>query len=246
MYGSLARIGLVVPSSNTIVEPEIAGLLPAGVDAYASRVLQVETGDPAQEAATVLAIRSGLGRAIDELATLAPAAIGFASTEASFLNGATDDRETCSVLSVRARCPVLTASRAVVLALRALEVGRIALATPYPAAVAGRGAAFLAEEGVETVSSVGLGIVGNLARGRLPVGAARDVAIQADVPAAEAVLVSGTNWPTLEALPELERQLGKPVFSSTAAMVWALLRRAGIAQPLPVLGRLGALPAPLG
>jgi maleate isomerase len=246
MYGSLARIGLVVPSSNTIVEPEIARMLPPGVHAYASRVLRAEAGDADGELEAILASRAGLGRAVDELATLAPAAIGFASTAASFLNGAVDDRETCSVLSFRARCPVLTASRAGVLALRALGVRRIALATPYLAEIAGRGVAFLAEEGVETVSSVGIGVVGSLAKGRLPVGAAQDVAIQADVPAAEAVLVFGTNWPTLEALPELERRLGKPVFSSNAALGWALLRRADIGIPLPALGRLGTVLAPLG
>jgi maleate isomerase len=246
MYGSRARIGLVVPSSNTVVEPEIRELLPAGVDAYATRVLRTGTADPAGEAAAILAVRVGLGRAVDELVTLAPAAIGFASTAGSFLNGAEDDRETCSVLSVRARCPVLTASRAMVLAVRALGVGRVALATPYPGRIADRGAAFLAEEGIETVGSASLGLAGDLAVGRLPAGAAADLAVQADGPGVEAVLIAGTNWPTVAALPELEERLGKPVLSSNAATAWALLRRAGVTGPIPPLGRLGTLPAPSG
>jgi maleate isomerase len=246
MYGSAARLGLVVPSANTTIEPEIARLVPAGVDAYATRVLQPEeTGDAGREAAGVLAMRVGLGRAVDELATLSPAAIGFASTAASFLNGAVDDRETCSVLSFRARCPVLTASRSVVLALRALGVRRVALGTPYPAEITEWATTFLAEEGVQTVASLGLGIVGNLAKGRLPVSAAELLAVQADVPQAEAVLLSGTNWRTLEALPRLEGRLGKPVLSSNGATGWALLRRSGIEDPLPALGRLGHRPAPV-
>lgn len=231
MYGTVARIGLVVPSANTVVEPEIGGLLPAGVDAYATRVLGARTVDPV----SVMAVRAGLGRAVDELATLTPAAIGFASTAGSFLNGATDDRETCSVLSVRAGCPVLTASRAVVLALRALGVDRVALASPYPARVAERGIAFLAEEGVETVRSVAD-----------PAAAPADVALRADGSSAQAVLIAGTHWPTVAALTDLERRLGKPVLSSNAATAWCLLRRAGLATPLPLLGRLGSLPAPPG
>jgi maleate cis-trans isomerase len=234
MYGTVARIGLVVPSSNTVVEPEIGGLLPSGVAAYATRVLWARSADPA----AIMAVRpglgrAGLGRAVDELATLAPAVIGFASMAGSFLNGATDDRETCSVLSVRAGCPVLTASGAVVLALRALGVDRIALVSPYPAPVAERAVGFLAEEGVQTVGSVA-----DVA------GAPADVAIAADRPAAQAVLIAGTNRPTVTALAELERRLGKPVLSSNAATAWALLRRAGIATPIPALGRLGSLPAP--
>jgi maleate cis-trans isomerase len=246
MYGRRARIGLVVPSSNTTSEPEIGRLLPDGVDAYATRVLQrEETEDAARETAGVLAMRAELGRAVDELATLQPVAVGFASTAASFLNGAVDDRETCSVLSFRARCPVVTASRSVVLALRALGVRRVALATPYPAGITDWAVSFLAEEGLDTVSAVDLGLVGSLARGRLPVGAAENLALRADVPAAEAVLVVGTNWRTLEALPGLERRLGKPVLSSNGATGWALLRRADVTDRLPALGRLGTCPAPV-
>lgn len=238
MYGARARLGLVVPSTNTTAEPEIAGMLPPGVAAYAARVLQVETDDPAEKAATVLAMRSGLDRAVGELTGLGPAAIGFACTAASFLNGAADDRETC------ARLGLLTTSRAVVLALRALDVRRVALVTPYLESINDREAAFLAEEGVVTVSSYGLGIVGNLPKGRLPVGAAADAVLAADTAGAEAVFVSCTNWRTLECLTDLERRLDKPVVSSNSATGWALLRRAGIDDRLPGIGRLGALRAP--
>lgn len=244
MYGARARLGLVVPSTNTTAEPEIGRMLPPGVAAYAARVLQVETEDPAEKAATVLAMRSELDRAVGELTGLGPAAIGFACTAASFLTGAADDRETCARLSGRAGRPVLTTSRAVVLALRALDVRRIALVTPYPAGINDREVAFLAEEGVATLSRCGLGIVGNLPKGRLPVDAAADAVLAADTDGAEAVFVSCTNWRTSERLADLERQLGKPVVSSNSATGWALLRRAGIDDPVPGIGRLGALAAP--
>lgn len=235
MYGARARLGLVVPSTNTTAEPEIGAMLPAGVVAYAARVLQVETDDPAEKAATVLAMRSGLDRAVGELTGFGPAAIGFTCTAASFLNGAEDDRETC------ARLGLVTTSRAVVLALRALGVRRVALVTPYLGAINEREAAFLAEEGVATTSSYGLGIVGNLPKGRLPVDAAARAVLAADTEGADAVFVSCTNWRTLECLPDLERRLGRPVVSSNSATGWALLRAAGIDDPVPAIGRLGAV-----
>lgn len=242
MYGTRARLGLVVPSSNSTAEPEIARMLPDGVTAYASRVLQVETDDPAEKVATILAMQAGLGRAVDELVSVRPAAIGFACTAASFLNGAVDDRETCAALSTRAGCPVLTTSRAVVLALRSLGVRRVALATPYLPEINAGEAAFLAEEGVEVVNSVGLGIVGNLPKGRLPAEASRRAVAEADTPDAQAVFVSCTNWRTVDHLPELERRLSKPVLSSNSATAWALLRRAGIHDGPAGVGRLGRLP----
>jgi maleate cis-trans isomerase len=39
MYGYCARIGLIVPSSNTVCEQEVAAPCPEGVAAYAARIL---------------------------------------------------------------------------------------------------------------------------------------------------------------------------------------------------------------
>jgi maleate cis-trans isomerase len=41
-----------------------------------------------------------------------------------------------------------------------------------------------------------------------------------DSTAAEAVFISGTGLPTLPVIDMLERDLGKPVFSSPTAMMW--------------------------
>jgi maleate isomerase len=39
MYGHRARMGLIVPSSNTVCEQEVAALCPDGVAAYTARIL---------------------------------------------------------------------------------------------------------------------------------------------------------------------------------------------------------------
>jgi maleate isomerase len=45
MYGYRARIGLIVPSSNTVCEQEVVALCPEGVAAYAARILFKPTMD---------------------------------------------------------------------------------------------------------------------------------------------------------------------------------------------------------
>ena len=60
---------------------------------------------------------------------------------------------------------------------------------------------------------------------------------------AEAVFVSGVGLPTLDVIGEAEADLGKPVLSSAAAMLWNALRTAGIATPVPGCGRLLADPS---
>jgi maleate cis-trans isomerase len=68
------------------------------------------------------------------------------------------------------------------------------------------------------------------------------LARKADTPAAEAVLLSGTGLPTVGVLQTLEHDLGKPVLSSTQAMLWHALRVAGVRQAVPGFGRLLAEP----
>jgi maleate cis-trans isomerase len=59
-----------------------------------------------------------------------------------------------------------------------------------------------------------------------------------DVPAAQAVFLSGVGMPTIETLQQLEQDLGKPVLSSASAMTWNALRIAGVNAPIDGFGSL--------
>jgi maleate cis-trans isomerase len=64
------------------------------------------------------------------------------------------------------------------------------------------------------------------------------LARQVDVPQAQAVFLSGVGMPTLATLEKMERDLGKPVVSAAAAMMWNALRVAGVSEPVKGFGRL--------
>jgi arylmalonate decarboxylase len=70
----------------------------------------------------------------------------------------------------------------------------------------------------------------------------RGLARAADDPAAAALLLSCTNLYTVELIAGLEAELGKPVVSSNGATYWYCLRRLGVTDRLPALGRLGETP----
>lgn len=238
------RLGLVIPSTNTTVERELPKLDARNVDWFSTRVLQRETDDPAEKIATVLAMRDELDSASDRLEGLTPAAIGFACTAASFLEGLSADLELCARLTDRLGTPFLTASGAVRDALGALGAERIALVTPYINEVNEREVAYFDAVGVQTIASVGLGIVGNLPKGRLPLQASAD-AVRELMDASgrgkvDAVFVSCTNWLTVANIGTLEAELGVPVVSSNSALAWALLRTAGVDAAPAELGRLAA------
>jgi maleate cis-trans isomerase len=62
---------------------------------------------------------------------------------------------------------------------------------------------------------------------RLHLDTVKDLAREVDRPEAEAVFLSCTNLQTVPILAELERELGKPVFSSNVATFWDVMRLMG-------------------
>lgn len=232
MYGSRLRLGLVVPSSNTTVEMEFFGMLPDNVSVHITRVYQPETNDPREKEATILQMFERMDGAARELMSVRPGVIGYACTSGSFIRGADDDRATCRRLTQVAGVPFVTASTAVVQALQALNVRRVAVATPYIDTVNQREVAYLSEWGFDVVTIQGLDIVGNLPKGHLPAEASYELALRVDSPQADCVFISCTNWRTVENLRNLQRVLAKPVISSNQALMWAMLKAGGLAEPL--------------
>lgn len=239
MYGSDLRIGLLVPSSNTTIEMEWHRMVPEGVSTHATRLFQAETNDPAKKIETVLKMHERMDDATRELMSVEPGVIAYGCTAGSFLKGAADDQAMCARLTDLAGVPFLSTASAVTKAIRHLGVWRIALATPYLDTVNEHEKQYLqAGAGVEVVSMKGLNIVGNLPKGRLGPEVAAALAREVDHPEAEAIFISCTNFRTLEALAPLEAELGKPVFSSNQATLWAALRAAHYCTPLVGYGSL--------
>lgn len=247
MYGRRARLGVIVPSTNTTVEPEFAAYLPRDVAVFSTRVLVAEVATEAEKAASLLAMHDGMDRAVTELASAGVDAIAYACTSGSFLAGRDSDQVMCAELTRRHGVPIVTTSSALVAALHALSASALAVVTPYVAPVADGAAAYLTEAGFRVAARNDLHILSNLDKGRLEPAASYRAATDLDT-AADAVVVSCTNWRTLDSLAAIEAETGTPAISSNLATLWALLRLAGIddrlspdvalmSRPLPASAR---------
>lgn len=237
MMGWRARLGFLVPPGNPTVEPEMMQLAPAGVSVHFSRlVASGPTGTPAGQAERNRSYLEHIYESTALLAMVHPDVIVLAHTASSYTLAPEAEAELLARLARESGCPVVTAAGAVKHALIHLGAHKVALATPYTEAISQQGKTFLEAHGFDIVGYQRLDGVHNIYEETTE--RAYRLARQADVPEADAVFISGTGLPTIPVIDILERDLGKPVFSSATAMMWQALRTAGIGEPIPGYGRL--------
>jgi maleate cis-trans isomerase len=236
-YGWRAKLGLIVPPTNTVNEAEWARMTPEGVTVHVMRMpLHTDTTSEAGRHALYEDIR----HAVTELAKAGPDVIAYACTAGSMVTPL--DALTNFMQEVSGIASVATAS-ALVHACRVLGLSRISIATPYHDALNEHEAAFLSANGIQAVRVLGLGIG---ARGpqeyveiaRVSKQRVYEHCRSADAPGAQGMVVSCTDFATLEAIPKLEAELGKTVVSSNLATFWLALRTAGVEDRLSGFGRL--------
>ncbi|MBA3413897.1 MAG: maleate cis-trans isomerase [Chloroflexia bacterium] len=237
MYGERGRIGLITLATDTSVLPEYQRAMPAGVAVYPAPILLPRGEVTPAALAEMLAVDS-LERAASLLTWAEVGTIGFACTSGSFVHGVGWDRVLVERIEGATGVPATTTATAVVQALRAVGARTVAVATPYTDDLNRIERGFLEGNGFAVAAIGGLGCGIDAEIGRLgPDDAVRLVA-EVDRPEADAIFVSCTNWHCLEAVPELEARLGKPVVTSNLAGAWAALQAIGLDEAAPASGTL--------
>jgi len=231
MYGWRGKIGLIVPSSNTTCEMEFHRMVPEGVSVHTARVFNPEVTQEEEKEKAMLEMSAELLRAAREVASVQPGVIIYACTTASFIKGPGYDRELGDRVRRETGIPGYSTTTAVMEALKALGLKRIALATPYAQSIGERETIFLEKEipGMKVVAEKHLGYVANLPKGRLTPQSAYQTAREVDRPEADGIFISCTNWRTMEIIEQLERDCGKPVITSTQASFWMAIKTLGVA-----------------
>jgi maleate isomerase len=234
-YSWRGRIGLIVPSTNTTLEPEFARMAPEGVGVYASRVYQVGP----QEPSSYHRMAEDIETAAAMLATSEIDVIAFGCTSCTYFVSPDVVKAT---MQKAARCTAILTADAVVDALRVLKVKSIGVVGPRTKMVTDREVKFLQDAGfqVAAVKSLGLGTNEEERRsiGRVPPQVVYSLASSIARPEIEAFFVSCTQLATLNMIATLEQSLGKPVITSNQALMWRSLRMLNFREPIAGFGRL--------
>ncbi|MFI9645960.1 decarboxylase [Streptomyces sp. NPDC052040] len=178
-----------------------------------------------------------LAAGVEELRLSGAEAVVWACTAGSFVYGWEGAHQQVRALAVAAGMPASATSFAFVHAVQEIGVSRVAVAAPFPEAVAELFAGFLRAAGLEVVSVRGAGA----APDEVSTWGADEVLALAragDHADAQAVLLPDTALHTAAHLTDLEKELVKPVLTANQVTMWEALRLVDRRVNAPTLGSL--------
>jgi maleate isomerase len=226
------RVGLLIPSSNTVMEVDFYRNLPQDTTVHTGRMYMVETTAAGEDRM----LREFTMPAAEAVGTANPHVTVFGCTSAGALYGDEYDRDLCARIGRVTSSVPISVIASVNRDLRKTGASRVAVITPYVDELNARIRASIEAEGFEVACLHGMGITTNFdiaevtppqivefVRGRLG----------PRVPA-EALFISCTNFNAIGALPALREIYDVPIVTSNLAALNAVRRelaRLSIAVP---------------
>jgi maleate isomerase len=217
------RIGLIVPSVNTRMEPEFYRVADIrDVNYYTARVFMT---NPTEE--ILIAMEKDLRRAATMISSVLPEAVVYGCTSGSFIKGEIWDNQIIAQIEEICHCPAVTTSRAMLNAIQELGLKKITLVTPYTDDINEKEVAFFEHNRIRVVAMKGLQIADIETLRTRTQEEMRQLVLSTDVAESEGVFISCTAVEGTSVCQELEDRLGKPVLSSNLVSLWNVLRLIG-------------------
>jgi maleate cis-trans isomerase len=231
-----ARIGMIIPSVNSMTEPQFNRFAPPGLTVHVARARVAGPWKrPLMDMAEEIATSARL------LSDVAPDLIVFHCTDTSMTQGPQGEGRILDIVRQATGIEALATSRLVIEALQALGLRKLVLLSPYKSNRAVID--YLHATGFNVVHDVALGLE-SLEFANVTPAQWSELARKHDSPEADGVFLSCTNTTQMEAIADIERELGKLVVNSNQAVLWGCMRRLrsklGAVAPMPELGRLMA------
>jgi Maleate cis-trans isomerase len=228
-----SRIGMLTPSSNTVLEPVTCRLAAPFADrlsVHFSRFRVTEISD-AQYSHDQFHV-SPMLEAAKLLTDAHVNMIAWNGTSGSW-EGIDKDLALVQTIQAEAHVPATTSTLALLDAFRALNVRRFGLVVPYVDTITGRIKETFVNAGFECVASTNENISINYQFAEIPASTLRERIKQVAQARPDAIAIHCTNLCGADVAQELEEELGIPIIDSVVVTLWAMLRYLKIDAPLP-------------
>ncbi|MEM8836973.1 MAG: Asp/Glu racemase [Pseudomonadota bacterium] len=234
-----ARFGILVPFTNSNLEPDMALMAPAGISMHFARMGGYDEDEIPDENQMKGLGSSDIDEPIRLLMGVKPDVVLYGCTSATLTHGPGFDRDLAAMINTASGAKTVTAAGALVNALTLLGLSRIGFASPYVPAINDLAISFLDTMGIETLGRSDVTQrLGNEEQGALTPSSILELARKANHEEADAIVLSCTDMRSVEIISELEKEIGKPVVTSNQAMMVQALQMIGFDKPVPGFGKL--------
>ena len=221
------RIGMLTPSSNTVVEPVTFAICQSypGLTCHFSRfqVTEISLGN----ASLAQFEHSPFMTAAALLADAQVDVIAWNGTSSAW-RGFSEDERLCEAIQAEFGIPTTASMMALNHILSAKNQKSLGLVTPYLSEVQQQILENYSKAGFECVAEDHLGIKVNFDFARVSADDIRTQVSKVAESKPQAIIVVCTNVRAAPLVEELEREYGIPIYDSTSAVVWHALRLAGV------------------
>jgi maleate isomerase len=226
-----AKLGVLVPSSNTVMEPDLYKMVPEGVTLHFTRIRNIE--DTKEELSNMI---NYVASAAELLSHAKVDVIAFGCTGGSFIGGRGYDKKIIQEIERATKTPGTTTTTAVVEALKELKIRKLTLATPYEEWLTRKEVEFLEDEGFSILSAGGLGLVDG--DSTYPPKKIKEFVKKLHVSETDGIFISCTNFRAVDVINDIEEELDKPVVTSNQATLWMMLKMVNVGTPIYNYGKL--------
>lgn len=237
MYGWRARIGHVAPSRGDTLVYEFYKMFPEGfmILNTTGTVRQLVDADFEQQLQRI-------EEAVKDLVENRCDSIIFSGSPLFTRLGLGIDRQMGQRLTEKFGVPVAAGLTAEIEALKAMNIKRVVVGTPYEDEINQRLKRTLEAYGFEVLQIAGYGVRKNAELTDLPVHACYKIAkrLYSGAKEADGIFVPCPRWPTISDVALLEQEIGKPVVTSSQACIWYALKLIHIKETVTGFGRLMA------
>jgi maleate isomerase len=234
------KIGVVIPSTNWIVEAELQTLPDLDVSFHFGRMLirdaRMDTDEHFE--ALMVQIRETMLSTVESVVTCRPDYLMMAMSSETFWGGREGNERLTRQLEEASGLRVTTGAAACDDALKLVGAKRIAVVTPYQQIGDRQVHQFFTDLGYVVTTVHGLRCEDALAITRVTEETLRVALREIDGADVDALVQVGTNLSMIRLADEAERWLGKPVIAINAAVLWHTLRAVGIDTQFAGFGSL--------
>jgi maleate isomerase len=235
------KLGVIAPSTNTVVQPEFDAMRPPGVTNHFGRIHIPNEPLRNDDDFTRLieTVRQELMAAVDRVMTCEPDHLVMGMSSETFWDGLDGSERLRERVEARAGVKVTMGSDAARQALACYgDIRRIAVVTPYMPVADLQVRRFFADCGFEIVRLEGLRCASPVLIAHVTAAELRDALRRLDGPDIEAIIQVGTNLAMARLAGEAEFWFGKPVIAINTATYRSALRTNGITDRIDGFGSL--------